>query len=157
MRTDARGFSVRVINNSKKINTLRSARHIRMLSSATSRKQIIAGKHWLILTLPIFVCLQLCTSLLFYWICWLSLQIVMSFVEETKESWLSISLNNEDPFYVSLRHRLSPSYPILRLKAAGPFLPESLANLSSVDTVFALVRKFPDGSHQLVNGHEPLV
>ncbi|XP_022703177.1 uncharacterized protein LOC111268450 isoform X7 [Varroa jacobsoni] len=83
--------------------------------------------------------------------------IVMSFVEETKESWLSISLNNEDPFYVSLRHRLSPSYPILRLKAAGPFLPESLANLSSVDTVFALVRKFPDGSHQLVNGHEPLV
>ncbi|OQR76347.1 P protein-like [Tropilaelaps mercedesae] len=82
---------------------------------------------------------------------------VMSFVEEAKQTWLTVSLNNEEPFYLDLKHQLSPAYPMLRLKAAGPFLPESLANLSSVETVFALVRKYPDGSHQFVDGHDALV
>lgn len=81
----------------------------------------------------------------------------MSIAEEPDSEWTNFSLNNEEPYYVSLRRQLSPTYPILRLKAQGPFLPESLGNLSDVDTVFALVRRFPDGSHEVVEGHLPLM
>ncbi|XP_018494348.2 P protein [Galendromus occidentalis] len=83
--------------------------------------------------------------------------IVMSVAEEPDHDWINFSLSDEQPYFLSLRRQLSPTYPILRLQATGPFLPQSLSNLSNVDTVFALVRRFPDGGHEVIQGHEPLV
>ena len=84
-------------------------------------------------------------------------QIVQSSTQEADNRWTTFALSDEEPFYVNLGRYLSVSHPVLRLRATGPFIPESLGNLSRTDTIFALVRRLPDGSHQFLEAFQPLM
>ncbi|KAG0422373.1 hypothetical protein HPB47_001797, partial [Ixodes persulcatus] len=83
--------------------------------------------------------------------------VVMSFVPEVSETWINISLNGNESYYVcevkynkfdaltgglpvrNLNQILEPEHPVIRVRAKGPFIAKELANLTGVWTVFSIV------------------
>lgn len=66
------------------------------------------------------------------------------FIHEKEEKWTNVVAQKNLPAFVDLSHSLDLMFPVWKLRAVGPFIPNEYRNLTEYSAVFTIVQLLDD-------------